>query len=116
MRSVVVFPDPLAPTRASSSPARTSSETPSTAGAPHDTLARRYYDFVTTPEALLTAADSFVRIPARTDLPAERLPQWIRDAQAKITPMPLDRALMADSLDAWMRHWDAHVRNSARGR
>ena len=86
------------------------------AGAPHDSIARMYYDFVTTPEALLVAADSFVRIPARGDLPAERLPQWIRDAQAKIKPMPLDRALMADSLDAWMRHWDAHVRNSARGK
>ena len=86
------------------------------AGARHDSLARAYYDFVNTPEALLLAADSFVRIPARTDLPAGRLPQWIRDAQATMTPMPVDRALMADSLDAWMRHWDAHVRNSARNR
>jgi iron(III) transport system substrate-binding protein len=74
-------------------------------------LARRYYEFVTTPQALYTAADSFLRIPARTDLVADSLPQWIREANERITPMPLDRALLADSLDAWMTYWDRNIRN-----
>ena len=85
-------------------------------GAPHPAQAKAYYEFVTTPEAMAVAADSFVRIPARTDLPPESIPRWIRDAMAKITPMPLDRRLMADSLDVWMRYWDAHIRNSERGK
>lgn len=74
-------------------------------------IARRYYEFVTTPQALYVAADSFLRIPARTDLVQDSLPQWIRDANEQIKPMPLDRALLADSLDAWMTYWDRHIRN-----
>ncbi len=76
--------------------------------------AKRYYEFVTTKEALVFAADSFLRIPARTDVPNEDLPEWIRDARTRITPMQIDRRLMADSLDAWMTYWDSHIRNSGR--
>jgi iron(III) transport system substrate-binding protein len=72
--------------------------------------AKRYYEFVTTPEALATAAHRFYRIPARTDIPAASLPQWIQDARAKITPMPVDQA----KLDEWMTYWDSHIRNSGR--
>ena len=85
-------------------------------GAPHLDIGKRYYEFVTSPEALLVAADSFVRIPARGDLPEARLPAWIREAKPQLVPMPLDRQLMADSLDHWMRRWDATVRNRGRAR
>jgi hypothetical protein len=60
------------------------------------------------------AAARFARVPARTDIAADSLPGWIRDARAVIKPMPLPEALLADSLDAWMKYWDAHVRNCCR--
>jgi iron(III) transport system substrate-binding protein len=82
-------------------------------GAKHEESARRFYEFVTTPDALLHAADSLARIPARTDLPAARLPAWVRDAAAT-KPLPVDRRLVADSADAWMRYWDAHIRSRNR--
>ena len=77
-------------------------------------VAKRYYEFVTTPEALLFAADSFLRIPVRNDIPNERLPVWIRDANAQLRPMAVDRALIAAKLDEWMTYWDSHIRNSGR--
>lgn len=76
--------------------------------------ARLYYEFVTTPEALLVAADSFFRIPARTDIPTDSLPEWIREAMAEIRPMAVDQTLLAERLDEWMRHWDANIRNRGR--
>ncbi|MDB4905346.1 MAG: hypothetical protein JWO05_130 [Gemmatimonadetes bacterium] len=85
-------------------------------GAPHPALAKQFYEFVTTQPELLTAARNNLRIPARSDIPPDSLPQWIRDAQAKIRPMQLDRRLLSDSLDAWMKHWDASIRNSRRGK
>ncbi|HTR78140.1 MAG TPA: extracellular solute-binding protein [Gemmatimonadaceae bacterium] len=84
-------------------------------GAKHAAAAKAFYEFVTTPRALEDAAVKFLRIPVRTDLPADSLPAWIRDARAKIRPMPLDPKLIADSLDAWMKYWDANVRNCCRG-
>ncbi len=85
-------------------------------GSPRDSLARAFYEFVTTKEALLAAAKDYLRIPARTDMPEDSLPGWIRDARAAITPMAGSAALIADSLDSWMKTWDATVRNSRRGR
>ena len=79
-------------------------------------VARRYYEFVTTREALLEAARRFRRIPVRTDIPPDSLPAWIREALAKIRPMPGDQRMIADSLDAWMTYWDTRIRNSRRGR
>jgi len=83
-------------------------------GAPHPDLAARFYEFVTTPSALRYAADSLLRIPARSDIPVDSLAPWIREAKTAIKPMPLDQKLMADSLDAWMAYWDSNVRNRSR--
>ena len=85
-------------------------------GSRHPEIAKEFYEFVTTPEALRIAANKFVRMPARSDIPADSLPAWIRDARAQIRPMPLDPRLIADSLDSWMKYWDAHVRNCCRAR
>ncbi|HWL41253.1 MAG TPA: extracellular solute-binding protein [Gemmatimonadaceae bacterium] len=73
--------------------------------------AELYYEFVTTPEALVVSAEEFLRIPARKDIPQAGLPAWIREALATIKPMPVDRALMAAHLDEWMKYWDANIRN-----
>lgn len=84
-------------------------------GARQPALARAFYEFVTTPEALAWAADAQQRIPARTDIPDTALPGWMAEANAQLKPMPVNRKLLADSLDVWMQWWDAHVRNQYRG-
>jgi iron(III) transport system substrate-binding protein len=85
-------------------------------GTHHGDLAKQYYEFVTTPHALFVAADSFARIPARTDLPADSLPAWVRTARSDIKPMNVDRALISAKLDEWMKYWDANIRNRSRGK
>ena len=80
-------------------------------GTKHPKEAAMYYEYVTTPAAMIAAADSFLRIPARKDIPVSKLPAWIRDAMAKIKPMPVDREVMAAHLDEWMKYWDANIRN-----
>ena len=80
-------------------------------GTKHPDIAKEYYEFVTTPAALEYAANHFYRIPVRTDIPLDSLPQWVRDAKQDIKPMPMDRAMLAQHLDEWMRYWDGHVRN-----
>jgi iron(III) transport system substrate-binding protein len=80
-------------------------------GTKHPKEARLYYEFVTTPETLKAAAEQFLRIPARTDIPVSTLPQWIQDAKAKIKPMAVDRRVMAEHLDEWMKYWDTNIRN-----
>jgi iron(III) transport system substrate-binding protein len=85
-------------------------------GTKHAAEGKRFYEFVTSVPSLLAAAQQFTRIPARNDLPTDSLPAWIRDALTQIKPMPFDRRLIADSLDSWMRYWDANIRNRERGK
>ena len=84
-------------------------------GAGNAEAARRFYEFVNTPDALLHASHQFLHIPARTDLPSDSLPEWVREAQAAIKPMPGNVRMVNDSLDAWMTYWDQNIRNSRRG-
>ncbi|MEO8575214.1 MAG: extracellular solute-binding protein [Gemmatimonadales bacterium] len=83
-------------------------------GAKHPKEAKLYYEFVTTPEALIESAKQFLRIPARTDIPQTDLPKWIQEANAKIKPMAVDRKVMAEHLNEWMKYWDANIRNTER--
>jgi iron(III) transport system substrate-binding protein len=85
-------------------------------GAKHPEVAREFYEFVTTPAALRTAAEKFLRIPARSDLPNDSLPDIVRRARTEVKPMPVDAKLISDSLDTWMKFWDAKIRNSQRGK
>ena len=85
-------------------------------GARHPDIARQFYEFVTTVPALTTAARQFVRIPLRADIPADSLPPDVRRARADVKPMPGDAKLVRDSIDAWMKYWDANIRNSRRGK
>ena len=80
-------------------------------GGKHRKEAELYYEYVTTPEALIAAADKFLRIPARKDIPVAKLPAWIQEALSEIKPMPVDREVMAAHLDEWMKYWDANIRN-----
>ena len=80
-------------------------------GSAHRVAAVKYLEYVTSVSALRIAAASFDRMPARMDIPDEQLPAWIKEARKNIVPLAIDGALMADSLDRWMRAWDATVRN-----
>lgn len=73
-------------------------------GAPHAELAKIFYEFVTTPESLEHQAATYAKLPARSDLPKERLPEELTRQQ--IVPMPLDWARITAQESAWMSRWE----------
>ena len=60
--------------------------------------------------AVLPAARDFHRLPARTDIPEDSLPEPLRRAKREIVPEPMDWKLLQEQTPAWMRWWDEHVR------
>ncbi|MDZ7292769.1 MAG: extracellular solute-binding protein [candidate division KSB1 bacterium] len=71
-------------------------------------LARRFYEFVTTPEAFILAAQKYYRIPTRRDMDFSQIRPEFNPAQYKT--MPMDWQLFADSAATWMQYWDHHIR------
>ena len=51
-----------------------------------------------------------VRLPARTDLPKDQLPQWAQDVLAQMKPAHYARALVAAHGAEWMEKWDREIR------
>ncbi|MCC6143055.1 MAG: extracellular solute-binding protein [Candidatus Hydrogenedentes bacterium] len=76
-------------------------------GAPHPDWAQRFYEFVTSEEALVQQAHEYAKMPARTDLDADQLPGWMTEEE--VTPMRLDWDRMGERQDAWMERWENEV-------
>jgi len=75
-------------------------------------LAQKFYEFVTSPDALIFAAKKYYRIPTRTDLNFSKIPAEMDARHFKV--LPLDWRLFADSSTAWMQYWDARIRNQGK--
>ncbi len=80
-------------------------------GAQHAGEAQRFYEFVTTPENLILAAQKYYRIPVRSDLDRTQLPAWMNE---RINEMPLDWDVLRKQSNDWMRYWDTEIRGRNR--
>jgi iron(III) transport system substrate-binding protein len=83
-------------------------------GSRHPAAARAFIDFVGGVEAQLLAAERVYRLPARHDLPADRVPAWVAEVEAGMLVAPMDWPMLAERGAAWMSYWDRHVRGSER--
>lgn len=77
-------------------------------GAPSPDLARRFYEYATSIESGVRLARSHFRIPARGDVPRDRLPAW--QAELRYEPQPVDWAAVARLEPGWMRFWESQIR------
>jgi iron(III) transport system substrate-binding protein len=80
-------------------------------GARHPDAARRFVDWVGSPQAQLLAARQVFRLPARSDLPLDSLPAWARDVRAGLVVADIDWELLSTSGADWMTYWDRNVRS-----
>jgi iron(III) transport system substrate-binding protein len=76
-------------------------------GAPNEAEARRFFEFVTRPESLLHAAQSYYRIPIRMDLDRGQLPLWMN---GPFPSLSLDWDLLRKESGEWLRYWDTEIR------
>jgi iron(III) transport system substrate-binding protein len=81
-------------------------------GTKHRADAERFYEFVTSKDAMLQQAKAFVRIPTRTDIAKTELPEWIRALE--IVPMNVDWAHLEANEKEWMKRWDEEVKGAQR--
>lgn len=76
-------------------------------GSAHEEEAKRFYEFVTSSESLIHAAERYYRIPTRTDIDRQRLPAWMNEPFSRL---PLDWNLLRQQGETWLRHWDTEIR------
>jgi hypothetical protein len=69
---------------------------------------------VLTPEMQLAAARGGFRLPVRTDLPRDSLPEWMRQVEREMRAEPLNWDTVEARGGQWMEYWDKHVRGTGR--
>jgi iron(III) transport system substrate-binding protein len=79
-------------------------------GSRQPVLAKQFIDFIGQDSEALHAARAFYRLPARTDVPADSLPDRLQRARTQIKVEPMDWNLVQQRSADWMRFWDEHVR------
>lgn len=79
-------------------------------GAPHPELARELAEYLGGMDAVILAARENHRLPARTDIPPDSLPEALSEARDRIVPEPLDWDLLQERTSEWMGYWDENVR------
>lgn len=84
------------------------------AGADRPREARAFVEWAGSRGRILEAAREFYRIPARTDLPSDSLPEWLREAMPRIRAMEIDRGYVQEHTPEWLRHWDRQIRGQGR--
>ncbi|NNE34872.1 MAG: extracellular solute-binding protein [Rhodothermales bacterium] len=80
------------------------------AGAKNLDLARDFYEHVTSDSAMVDQASRFYRIPVRTDVPKEKLPEWIVSEQFQA--MEMDWLQLSELGPTWMQFWDENIKGN----
>ena len=80
------------------------------ARAPHRAAALEFLEWAGSVEAQALAAEKAFRIPARTDIPREKLPPWAQEVLTVMQPAVYDEDLAAAKGQEWMATWDRTVR------
>lgn len=83
-------------------------------GSKHRLAAQRFIEYVGSVDAQILTAEKVWRLPARRDLPVDRVPTWVAEVQQKLVIAPMDWALLAKDGAAWMRYWDQRVRGTGK--
>jgi iron(III) transport system substrate-binding protein len=83
-------------------------------GSRHPEEAKAFIDFVGGVEAQLLAAARVYRLPARHDLPSDRVPAWVAEVEDDMVVESMDWRMLARQGPGWMGYWDRHVRGHGR--
>ncbi len=77
----------------------------------HPAEAKEFEEYVGSVEAQELAAREAFRLPARTDIPPERLPQWAQEVLRDLVPADVDWGMISAHGQEWMTTWDHTVRS-----
>lgn len=78
--------------------------------APHPEEAKKFIDFVGSTEGQELAARQAYRLPARTDMPPQQLPDWAQEVLRDMKPANVRWDLIEQHGQEWMATWDRTVR------
>ena len=78
-------------------------------GAKQPDAARRFVEFVGSKAFQIQATREAFRLPARSDLPLDSIPQWAREVLANLVVEDIDWSVLAERGADWMTYWERNI-------
>ena len=78
-------------------------------GAKQPDAARRFVEFVGSKAFQIQATREAFRLPARSDLPVDSIPQWAREVLANLVVEDIDWSVLAERGADWMTYWERNI-------
>ncbi|WP_134686578.1 extracellular solute-binding protein [Brevibacillus migulae] len=77
-------------------------------GAKNLDAAKKFYEFLFSPEIAAQLAKERFQFPARTDISKDELPDFMKELELK--PMDIDWNVMTEKEKEWMQYWDENIK------
>lgn len=77
-------------------------------GAKNLDAAKKFYEFLFSPEIAAQLAKERFQFPARTDISKDDLPDFMKELELK--PMDIDWSVMTAKEKEWMQYWDENIK------
>lgn len=81
-------------------------------GAKNMDAAKKFYEFLMSPEIASQLAKERFQFPSRTDISKDELPDFMKNLELK--PLDLDWGVMAAKEKEWMQHWDENIKGKGK--
>lgn len=81
-------------------------------GAKNLDAAKKFMEFLMSPEMAAQLAKERFQIPARTDIGKDQLPEFMQNLELK--PLELDWEVMAAKEMEWMQYWDENIKGKGK--
>ncbi|MDA5109194.1 extracellular solute-binding protein [Brevibacillus thermoruber] len=81
-------------------------------GAKNIDAAKKFYEFLFSPEIAAQLAKERYQFPSRTDISKDELPDFMKNLELK--PLELDWNVMASKEKEWMQYWDENIKGKSK--
>ncbi|UYZ14419.1 extracellular solute-binding protein [Brevibacillus sp. WF146] len=81
-------------------------------GAKNMDVAKKFYEFLFSPEIAAQLAKERYQFPSRTDISKDELPDFMKNLELK--PLELDWNVMAAKEKEWMQYWDENIKGKSK--
>ncbi|REK65178.1 MAG: iron ABC transporter substrate-binding protein [Brevibacillus sp.] len=81
-------------------------------GAKNMDAAKKFYEFLFSPEIATQLAKERYQFPSRTDISKDELPDFMKNLELK--PLELDWNVMAEKEKEWMQYWDENIKGKSK--
>lgn len=76
--------------------------------------AKKFMEVLFSPEVQLMLSEKVYQIPSRTDLPKDKMPEWLNKLQSELKPMDIDWKVLNDNQKDWIQRWDETIKGKGK--